>query len=731
MDILNLINKKNWETIEKKIIDKKFNINKKIHNGNYLIHYIGLNNNENLFDVISNKKYNINIAQLNDDGDTVGHIAAKFGYYNLLKKIVKKKPQILNKIDNNGNTILNLIYNNKRLLEYFFNNYKKNINSIDNINNKGNTILLHNINDNNYEIIKLLADNGANLNHPKHYPPIIAATDSNKLRIVKLLKKKGANINTKDKTYTTAFTISVIKKNKEIAEYLLKSNVDHSYIGGESDDNPITISIYNKDIDMLKILLDNNVNLNQQSRYLDYPAHFLFMQLQDKSYNVIPYNLRQQIIKNTLNLNKKNIKGNTIMHYLLKYDNWKKYKNELKNRRIDLTIKNDADETPLSYIKSEKDKKELLKLVYNNYKSLLKENKNWVYTFDYKCSKLLNNNIKKFTEMCEKQIMNDIKEDKPYPLTTYDNNKNIKLLTNDYSINSTFSTTTIFNVIYTLIILKKYSTVSIPFIYNPLIKQQLGFIDSSHDSIYNLYKTPIAKGIVDLMNIYSSIMVELANFIIIWYNKNINYIPLDLKEAILLSSYRSGVKFIFIRLSLIVTNVMNHANVLIYDIENNTIERFDPYGVVPYGTPDDLDDYLEKYFKKIINKNIKYLRPKDYMDNVSFQIISNENLQINKKYGDPGGYCLAWVYWYIEMRLMNKTVKPKILIEKLINKINDSKLSFLEYIRNYANDLDKNKTIFFAQSGLDKKKWYNDTYNQKDMMLIINQINNDYYRMFY
>lgn len=729
MDILNLINKKKWQTIEQKIKKNKFDINKQIHNGNYLIHYVGLNNNEKLFRIISNKKYNINITLPNGEGETVGHIAAKFGYDNLLKKIIKEKPTILNKIDNNGNTILNLVHHNKDLLKHFFDNYKNHINSIDNINKEGTTLLLQNIKNNNHNIVKLLAKNGANLNHPNQYPPIIAATDSNNLKLVKLLKDKGADINAKDKSFTTALIVSVIKKNKEIAKYLLGSGADHSYIGSESDDHPVIISIFNKDIDMLKLLLDNGVDLNQQSRYLDYPAHYLFMQLHDKSYNIIPYELRYTIVKNTFDLNKKNVKGDTVIHYLLKNDNWKKYKKILSNRRIDLTVKNDLGQTPLQFV-DEKDRKDLIKLVYNNYKNMLKKDKEWVYAFDYKCSKhLQNKNIKKFTETCEKEIMKRIQTDNPFPSTKIQ--KNIILLNNDYSGSSKFSTTTIYNVIYSLIVLKKYSNISIPFIYNPLIRQQLGYTSSQMKSIYNVYKDRNGQSVVDLMNIYTKIMTELSNFMIIWYNENIHYIPADLEEAIYISSSRSGTRFIFIRLSLIVTSVMNHANVLIYDIQNNTMERFDPYGNVPYGTPKELDDYLEKYFKKIINKKLKYLRPKDYLGNVSFQIISNENNDNNKKFGDPGGYCLAWVYWYIEMRMINKTIKPKTLVEKLIHKINDSKLSFMEYIRNYANELDKQKTIFFARAGVNEKNWYNNVHSNNDLTLIINQINNDYGKLFY
>jgi hypothetical protein len=137
-----------------------------------------------------------------------------------------------------------------------------------------------------------------------------------------------------------------------------------------------------------------------------------------------------------------------------------------------------------------------------------------------------------------------------------------------------------------------------------------------------------------------------------------------------------------------------------------------------------MDNYLSTYFKKIINNDIKYLRPTDFMNRVSFQTIADENNDLNKKIGDPGGYCLAWVYWYIEMRVINQNIKPHILVEKLISKINQSSVTFMEYIRNYANNLDKQKSIFFAQAGINEKNWHNEIYTDNDIVLMINQINN-------
>ena len=82
--------------------------------------------------------------------------------------------------------------------------------------------------------------------------------------------------------------------------------------------------------------------------------------------------------------------------------------------------------------------------------------------------------------------------------------------------------------------------------------------------------------------------------------------------------------------------------------------------------------------------------------------------------GDPAGYCLAWCYWYMELRLKNLDIKPKDLIIKAYDHINksasknrDSEFIFIDHIRNYASILDKNKNKFLLKSGVKKDDIYN------------------------
>lgn len=668
MDIKNLINNKKWN---------KKNINEPIYENNFFIHYISLNGDEKIYNKYKNY---IDLYKINNSGDTGAHIAAKLGYISLLKEMIHQNPEILNIKNNDKNTILNILSTNNNLLNYIFNKYGKYIKTINNKNNKGNTLLLSNILSQNESNIDLLLKNGADINYPKKIPPIILATLKNDLKMVKKLKENGADINIKDKYYKTAFITSVINKNKEITQYLLDNNVEYNYTGGEGDYHPINIALINKDIDMLNIFLSKDINLNQQNRFLETPAHILFKLLYNKPYKKISYEIRKKILENTHNLNKQNIKGNTILHYLFKNDNWKKYKKILSNKKLNVSLKNKNNITPLSLVKN---KKELLNFVLENYKKYLNTENNLLDPTDKKCKKYLDNNIKKFNKEC--------------PIEEKDN---IKILDYKYSNINKFSPTIIFNIIYTIILLKKYKTLGIP----------LGKIKKSDIK---------SKSINNILSIYNIINPKLLSYIFVWKDINNYYIPNNIKKNI-----NKNKKFIFMRLSLIISDTLNHANVLIYDVDRNVIERFDPYGNVPY-VSDDLDKTLEKTFKKIINKDIKYISPKDYINKVSFQIVSNENNEDHKKFGDPEGYCMAWSYWYIETRILNKNVDSITLINKLINKLNKQNISFIEFIRNYANNLDELKNKFLIKAGINDKDIYNNILTENTLELIKKKINKD------
>ena len=120
------------------------------------------------------------------------------------------------------------------------------------------------------------------------------------------------------------------------------------------------------------------------------------------------------------------------------------------------------------------------------------------------------------------------------------------------------------------------------------------------------------------------------------------------------------------------------------------------------------------------------------MNNISFQTISNDSELNVRKLGDPSGYCLAWTFWYLEMRINNPNIHPKQLVKKAVHSINKEnnkkrakgKYVFIDFIRNYANKLDKLKNDFILQSGIEEYFLYNMVLKAEDQeKLMKNMVN--------
>ena len=206
---------------------------------------------------------------------------------------------------------------------------------------------------------------------------------------------------------------------------------------------------------------------------------------------------------------------------------------------------------------------------------------------------------------------------------------------------------------------------------------------------------------------------------IFWYNKKLYWVNPFFEKAV--KNVYQKKRFMLISL-IIIQKDTNHQNFIIYDKQKNSIERFDPYGFINNENTLDLDKFLDKLFKKII-KNIKYISPKEFMNRIGFQNISEfENKYENIKIGDPNGFCVAWCFWYLEMKLNNPDLDNIKLINKSIKNIINTNKSFTEYIRDYANDLFNIIEKIFLQIKLTKNTIYNKMLSKEIMIKLYNEI---------
>uniref|UniRef100_A0A6C0H7M7 Ankyrin repeat protein n=1 Tax=viral metagenome TaxID=1070528 RepID=A0A6C0H7M7_9ZZZZ len=212
---------------------------------------------------------------------------------------------------------------------------------------------------------------------------------------------------------------------------------------------------------------------------------------------------------------------------------------------------------------------------------------------------------------------------------------------------------------------------------------------------YNLYENNIFPWLIIYKSEYNYYINSYLNNIINSIIKNNTY------------------DYILLFLSINYDNLL-HANIIIYDIKLNTIERFEPYGNNTNYIDTIMDDILEE--ELTWNTGFKYIRPKEYLPVAGFQTISDENNNNYIKPGDYGGFCLVWCIWYIETKLINKNIHSKIFIEKLINRLNKLNINFVEYIRNYSDKINNYRMKFL-------KKIYKKNNKEKDISNLY--INND------
>ena len=263
--------------------------------------------------------------------------------------------------------------------------------------------------------------------------------------------------------------------------------------------------------------------------------------------------------------------------------------------------------------------------------------------------------------------------------------------------------------IFALYLLDKYKSLYLPNITSYLLKNK--YID--YDNGF-----PFADHII--------IKEPIFPWIINYYSNKEFFIHPYLNNQINSAMKETNKRFACVFIS-VITDTYLHANVLLYDFKNKTIERFEPYGNL-IGLDKSIDDVLEE--ELTWNTGLKYICPKDYLPFASFQLISDENNLHNKKSGDFGGFCLAWCIWYVENRVLNPDIHPKILVIKLINKIKTFKnypnIKFVDYIRNYANKINKIKVEYLKTIGIDYYTSTNLHLTHTNHHKIVNFIKNKY-----
>lgn len=141
------------------------------------------------------------------------------------------------------------------------------------------------------------------------------------------------------------------------------------------------------------------------------------------------------------------------------------------------------------------------------------------------------------------------------------------------------------------------------------------------------------------------------------------------------------IKFVLFNVNIIsnftLINSNEHANIIIYDKNNQTFELFEPHG--------QSYDYanLKTLLELELQKEITLLTPIEYCPINGFQTMDErERLELEYE-GFYGGFCQAWTLWYCDLRLFNYEKSQKSIINVAYKYFNKNK-SFHKFIGNYS-----------------------------------------------
>ncbi len=138
-------------------------------------------------------------------------------------------------------------------------------------------------------------------------------------------------------------------------------------------------------------------------------------------------------------------------------------------------------------------------------------------------------------------------------------------------------------------------------------------------------------------------------------------------------------RFVIIPMHLLTCERNNggHANVLIYDTWNGTMERFDPNGREAHGVGwYNIEDFDKQMTDSMKDVGIDYLPPQN---RIGPQLLQLKENKFEK--GDPSGFCVSWCCLILDLKLKYPDASIYEITENLNNIL---KGRYSEYIRKYS-----------------------------------------------
>ena len=716
--LFDLLKEHKWEEfsiILKDDLNNDINVNIRDNSNNYLIQYAIIFNKKEIVSLLINKGAKLDVVDT--DGRCLLHYPIKYKYTGILELLLH------------------------------FNSTNIGISLVDIRDREGHTPLHYCIIFDDLVSSQMLLKNNAdpNIKNKDGFNCLHLAVYKKNVEMVKILLKTNININANTISGETALHFACNFENYEIVELLLGKGADPNVQNFEHEISPLVYCITLRNKKILNLLLEHGADINTQDYYGNTPLHFViseddiesFDYIFEKKPNVNIYNAESKLplhialekfgrktehyIKKLLeksDINLQNNIGNTSMHLLVATNFWINIKDMLIKKSIDIFLKNTSNMTVLQYVKKE-EKSDFIDMVCKSFLYQLKNEKSvWALEWEKVCSK--DKLETKDIELLKKEIKGikgNIGKDLCYQVTrNFIETKNIsipikKIKEIDVYVDggkcvqfTTFTGVTLDVLIGLIYLSQKHKYMC------PLLSE-------------NFENNPLLEKYYNSLGLENNSTTEYLNFEIVWVYQKL-FFPIEFDEKIKKCISKENIKFIVVPIGIELSNG-SHANYIIYDLIKKEVERFEPNGSYnPHKfnyNPDLLDILLEKKFKKINNK-INYIRPKDYLPKVGFQLLDAMENRKFKRIGDPGGFCAAWTVWYVDMRLSNQNVSRDQLIKEIIKKIKRFNYSFKNIIRNYTSKITNLRDDILKKSNLEINDWLNKQFSYNQVIQVNDEI---------
>lgn len=708
-EIFNLIKAHKFDTLSKIIKDKKIkNFDIRDQNYNYLIQYIVNYNQPDILSLILNlsltSDINIRLDILDTDGRSILYNCIRYNYPEIMDHLIK-----YNK-DNIGISIIDI---KDRL---------------------GFTALHYSVIFNNFDAFKKLLDNGGD--------PYIMSQDGSNVFITTLTYKRNNMIKyLLDKKFPlnfltlggeTILQLAVNYQNLEMIDILLEHNIN---LNNKNSDYGLTVlhqSIIFDNIDLYKKLINKNVDINLPDFYGNTPLHYIFI---DKKLDY----LNLLFTKSDIKFNVANINGELPLHILLDSDiDISNINSDILDKIIietDLNIQNNSGVTclmkiinnnlttrfkkilvikPLNFFIEDNQFKqikltdEILDILVDSYYNQIKVNKDklliewekWCSadTFEKLQKIIKNKTAKNSEEICKIKIKEIIVTEK----RTLPKVSDIDLIfDNGIFTNFCYYTGSPIDILFGLILLHKdFKNIGLSLI--------LDYPLTINTNLENYYKK------IGLDYPYK---LDFSNIEIIWSYQKIFY-PSYFDEVITKKLKES--RYIVIPIG-IETSAGSHANIILWDINKKTVERFEPNGSnYPMGlnyNPELLDSLIESKLKGF-DSNINYYPPYKFLPPIGFQILENLESARCKKIGDPNGFCGVWCIWWVYQRLLNISnphLQQKEIANEMIKYIKFDNQSFKTVIRNFSKKITQIRDSYLKKYNIDINDWIVGNYTSETL----------------